>query len=124
MIARVFGVMAASMRVASILAVFSSTSTNTGFAPRSTIISAVAQTGRLGAVFRGAHRADVHVEVAKAQDFQRHLVPARRAGRRGVERAFGAFGHELARNARDVEGPGRRAELVVHDAQRRALLRL
>ena len=42
MIARVFEVTAAEMHDASILAVCSSTSTNTGFAPSSTIISAVA----------------------------------------------------------------------------------
>jgi hypothetical protein len=42
MIARVRGVIAASIRAASMFAVSSSTSTSTGFAPRSTIISAVA----------------------------------------------------------------------------------
>ena len=42
MIARVFGVMAAAMREASIFAVSSSTSTKTGFAPSKTIISPVA----------------------------------------------------------------------------------
>ena len=42
MMACVFGVIAASMRAASMLAVSSSTSTNTARAPSSTIISAVA----------------------------------------------------------------------------------
>src|SRR5438445_110776 len=133
MMARVFEVSAAAMRAASMLALSSSTSTNTGFAPSSTIISAVAMNvngvgttsspGLTASAISAISRHSIHGATA-LQDLERRFVPARHARRRRMKSAFHLGAHQASRNGGDVRCPGRRAELVVHHAQRRAFLRL
>src|SRR5882724_4491687 len=78
----------------------------------------------LRAVRFTADRHHLCVVAAKAQYLECHLVPARDACRRNIERTLGTLRQKLARHASDITRPGRRPVLIIDDAQGRALLRL